>query len=235
MDARALWAELKPDAAGLVTAVVVDDETSAVLMVGHMNPEALAATLERGRVVFWSRSRNQLWEKGETSGNSLFLRSLRVDCDGDALLVLAHPIGPTCHTGATSCFFRTIQGDDPKDLPADDGPTGASDPVFDRVFGVIQERKAGRGATQADGKSYVKSLLDRGVPKISAKIREEAEELCQALASETPERVASEAADLVFHALVGLAARDIELRAVAEVFKQRFGISGIDEKASRKA
>lgn len=233
MDPRALWSRLKKDPQGLVTAVVQDDQTYQVLMVGHMNEEALAATSDRQRVCFWSRSRGTLWEKGETSGNSLHLRSMRVDCDGDALLLLAHPVGPTCHTGATSCFFQRFSGDNPHALPTDDGPPPLGDTMLDRVFDVILERKAGRGATNADGKSYVRSLLDRGIPKISAKIREETEELCQALADETDDRVVSEAADLLFHIMVGMTARDLHLRDVGAVFAKRFGTSGVDEKASR--
>src|SRR5690606_32315635 len=131
------------------------------------------------------------------------------------------------------CFFRRVEGDDARALPADDGPGGAADVIFGKVYDVVLERKAGRGTTNPDGKSYVRSLLDKGVPKISEKIREEAEELCRALASESPERVASEAADLVFHALVGLAARDLHLRDVGRVLAGRFGVSGIDEKAAR--
>jgi len=97
-------ARLKPDAAGLVTAVVQDAATGAVLMVGWMNDEALHRTLTTGRTTFWSRSRQQLWVKGETSGNTLWVREVRLDCDGDSLLVRADAVGPTCHTGTTSCF-----------------------------------------------------------------------------------------------------------------------------------
>lgn len=98
----------KFDAAGLVTAVVVDDATGAVLVVAHMNAEALRATLSTGKVHFWSRSRGRLWMKGETSGNVLRLVEMRVDCDQDALLLRAKPAGPTCHTGADSCFYRRV-------------------------------------------------------------------------------------------------------------------------------
>ncbi|TAD81180.1 MAG: phosphoribosyl-AMP cyclohydrolase [Sphingomonadales bacterium] len=105
----------KFDAAGLVTAVVVDDGSGAVLVVAHMNAEALRATLETGKVHFWSRSRERLWMKGETSGHVLFVDRVLVDCDQDALLIRARPAGPTCHTGAKSCFYRKIE-------VLDDGP-----------------------------------------------------------------------------------------------------------------
>ena len=218
------WDELTAGDDGLVVAVVQHADTDQVLMVGYMNADALAATLDTKRVTFWSRSRQELWEKGATSGNTLHLQELRIDCDRDALLVRARPAGPTCHTGTTSCFFRPA---------GDDGPPPSSDRTLSQVFGVIRQRQAGRGATNKDGKSYVRALLDKGVPRLQEKIREEAEELCVALEDESPERVAAEAADLVFHAMVGLAHRGVDLRDVARVFAQRFGVSGVDEKASR--
>ncbi len=232
IDPRGLWSALRPDADGLVVAVVQDDATERVLMVGYMNEEALGRTLQRGRVTFWSRSRQALWEKGETSGHTLHLRSIRVDCDGDALLVRAHPVGPTCHTGKPSCFFRRI--DDQGETREDAGPPPGADRTFSEVFDTIEERKAGRGITSPTGKSYVRSLLEGGVPTISAKIREEAEELCTALERETDERVANEAADLLFHALVALGARGLHLQDVAGVLARRHGLSGIDEKNRRK-
>lgn len=234
-DASTPWARLRPDAQGLVTAVVQHDHTGQVLMVGHMSEQALAATLAHGRVTFWSRSRGELWEKGLQSGNTLRLCSLRVDCDGDAVLVRALPAGPTCHTGATSCFFRRVEAPagGPTTLADDDGPPPGPDPTLEHVLAVIRERQAGRGMTHADGKSYVRRLLDGGAPTINAKITEEAAELAQAIASESDERVASEAADLVFHALVGLAHRGLGLHDVARVLAARFGRSGIDERAAR--
>lgn len=233
LDANALWARLRPDTHGLVAAVVQHDDTEQVLMVGYMNAEALAATLANRRVTFFSRSRQELWEKGLTSGNTLDLVELRVDCDADALLVRARPHGPTCHTGTTSCFFRRVEGDDAHTLPHDDGPTNGADPTFERVFAVIEQRKAGLGITNTEGKSYVRKLLARGAPKINEKIAEEAGELCEAIANESDERVASEAADLLFHALVGLSHRGLDIRDVARVLAARFGTSGLDEKAAR--
>lgn len=233
LDATTLWSTLKQDAAGLVSAVVQHAETGQVLMVGAMNEEALRATLEHRRVTFWSRSRNKLWEKGETSGNTLALVNLRLDCDADALLLTAFPAGPTCHTGATSCFFRRVEGEHVTALPQDDGPATPPGVALQRVQRVIEDRRAGRGMTNPDGKSYVRSLLQAGSEKIGQKLNEEAQELTVAIASETDERVANEAADLFFHAMVALAHRGLGLDAVAEVFDSRFGTSGIDEKKSR--
>lgn len=235
LDAQALWQQLTPDDKGLVAAIVQHHHTGQVLMLGYMNAEALGATLTHRRVTFYSRSRKELWEKGATSGNTLDLVDVRVDCDADAVLVRARPHGPTCHTGTTSCFFARVEGDDAQALPRDDGPAPGADPTFERVFDVIEQRKAGIGMTNADGKSYVRRLLERGAPKINAKIEEEAGELCEAIAEQSDERVASEAADLLFHLMVGLSHRGLALRDVAEVLAGRFGTSGIDEKASRPA
>ncbi len=234
-DPETVWSMLTPNGAGLVTAVVQHGQSGQVLMVGHMNREALVATLAHQRVTFWSRSRQALWEKGETSGHTLDLCDLRVDCDGDAVLVEALPRGPTCHTGRTSCFFKLVaeHGRLVTQMSEDDGPVVLPAVVLQQVLATIVERKAGRGMTNREGNSYVRSLLDRGAPRIGAKIEEEAGELAGALANESDERVANETADVLFHALVGLAYRDLDLRAVARVLASRFGISGIDEKASR--
>jgi phosphoribosyl-ATP pyrophosphohydrolase/phosphoribosyl-AMP cyclohydrolase len=219
-DPAALWASLKPDAAGLVAAVVQHALTGQVLMLGHMNAEALAATLARGRVTFWSRSRACLWEKGESSGHTLELRGLFVDCDRDALLVHAEPHGPTCHTGAATCFFTPVLGAD-------------ASPLLSRLFAEIHARKAGLGITSPTGKSYVRSLMAGGVPAIAAKLHEEAGELAEALAGDDRGHIAREAADLLFHAMVGLAHKGLDLADVAEVLAARLGRSGVDEKAAR--
>jgi phosphoribosyl-ATP pyrophosphohydrolase/phosphoribosyl-AMP cyclohydrolase len=224
-----LWSRLAPDASGLVAAIIVERDDDRVLMLGYMNREALAATLETGKVTFFSRSKQRLWQKGESSGHTLELAQLRVDCDGDALLIRAKPAGPTCHTGASSCFYTSV------DLESlvrqeDDGPRVGE---LDALWQTILARKAGRGMTSADGKSYVRSLLDAGPAKIDAKLREEAAELGEALMQESDERVANEAADLLFHALVGLAARGLSPADVAAVLRERHGLSGLDEKARR--
>lgn len=224
-----LWSRLAPDAAGLVAAVIVHAEDQRVLMLGYMNREALAATLDTREVTFFSRSKQRLWKKGESSGHTLALRSLRIDCDGDALLIEAIPRGPTCHTNASSCFFTEVALDSMA-LREDDGP--AVDPLTS-LWRTILARKAGEGLTNREGQSYVRKLLDAGPSKIAAKIREEADELARAIEAESDDRVASEAGDLLFHALVGLAARALEPAAVGEVIRARHGLSGIDEFASR--
>ena len=239
MTLAELWSSLAPNQDGLVAAIVVHVDDGRVLMLGYMNGDALAATLATGKVTFFSRSKQRLWQKGESSGHTLELRSLRVDCDGDALLIAAAPLGPTCHTGTSSCFFKPIE------LPplgtsepiayadSDDGPAGKALDALWQTWQTIMDRQAGRGMTNATGKSYVRSLLDAGPSKIDEKLREEAAELGAALREESNDRVANEAADLLFHALVGLAVRGLTPADVAAVLRKRHGLSGIDEKAGR--
>lgn len=212
--------ELKWDAAGLVTVVAQDRHSGEVRMLAHADREAVAATLRTGFAHFFSRSRQRLWKKGESSGHVLRVCEVWADCDGDALLYLVEPSGPSCHTGASSCFFRRL-----------DGRPSESDralPTLAALSGVLRRRAASDAAT-----SYTKSLLDKGAAKIGAKLREEASELADALASESDERVASEAADLLYHAMVGLQLRGLSLEDVAKVLAARFGVSGHDEKAAR--
>ncbi|MBX3250029.1 MAG: bifunctional phosphoribosyl-AMP cyclohydrolase/phosphoribosyl-ATP diphosphatase HisIE [Myxococcales bacterium] len=219
MDAKTLDS-LKWDDAGLVTVVALDRHVGEVRMVAHATREALARTLESGTAWFWSRSRAALWQKGESSGNVLRVSEVWADCDGDALVYLVEAEGPTCHTGAETCFFRRLDAE-----AADDD---RARPSLARLGATITAR------AQSDaGKSYTKSLLDGGAAKIGEKLREEAGELADALAEESDARVLSEAADLLFHALVGLELRGLGLEQVAAELARRFGTSGHVEKASR--
>jgi len=198
------------DANGLVPCVVQDVERGLVLMVAWMNAEALRLTQETGIVTFWSRSRQQLWKKGETSGNTLALVELREDCDRDCLLALVRPAGPACHTGAVTCFGEPDVG------------------TLQRLDKTLQSRKS-----STSEKSYTKSLLDKGMPKILAKIAEESGELAAELPDGPDDKVVYEAADLLFHVMVGLVARDIPVERVLGELARRIGTSGHVEKASR--
>ena len=213
--------ELKFDSKGLVVAVAQDHLTGEVRMVAWMNQQALDRTLETGRATFYSRSRQKLWEKGETSGNYLKVHRVRSDCDGDTLLLEVEPVGPSCHTGARNCFIQTVNRPGGTDAEA-------FVPFLLQLEQVIADREA-----SSRGKSYTKSLLEAGATRIGGKITEEAEELAQALSSESDERVKSEAADLLFHTLVGLRQRRISWRSVIEVLQGRMGVSGHAEKAGR--
>lgn len=180
----------------LRTAVVQDDETGRVLMVGWMDDEALEQTRSTGLVHFFSRSRQRLWQKGETSGHVLRVVELIFDCDDDALLVRAVPDGPTCHSGSTSCFASWL-------------------------WRVVLDRDAARPED-----SYVADLLGRGTPVVARKVGEEAVELAVAALSESDERVVSEAADLWFHTLVLLRSRGLDPTAVDDELRRRHGDRG---------
>src|SRR5262245_16838230 len=228
-DARALLDAVVFDGAGLVPVIAQDRTSGGVRMLAWANREALERTAASGEAHFWSRSRGAMWRKGETSGNALHVRQIRVDCDGDVVLYLVDADGPSCHTGRTSCFYRRADGGGGA-LVEDDGPPDPPAVIVTRVAEVIARRRRER-----PDKSYVVSLLDAGFPKILDKIREESAELCEALPVGDGAHTAHEAADLLFHVLVGLEAAGVPADAVFTELGRRFGISGIDEKAGRKA
>jgi phosphoribosyl-AMP cyclohydrolase / phosphoribosyl-ATP pyrophosphohydrolase len=216
------------DAQGLVPVIAQEAATGQVRMFAWANREALERTLATRQAHFWSRSRAKLWRKGEESGNTLAVREVRIDCDGDVVLYTVDPIGPSCHTGATSCFYRAHDGES-GGLKIDDGPPDPPAVIVARVAEVISKRRKERPEN-----SYVVSLLDRGFEKISEKISEEAGELVEALPRADAKHTAHEAADLLFHVLVGLEAAGVPVDRVFNELGRRFGVSGIDEKASRK-
>lgn len=213
------------DAAGLVPVIAQDARSGGVRMFAWANREALQLTATTGAAHFWSRSRQALWRKGESSGNVLHVRDIRIDCDGDALLYVVDADGPSCHTGRTSCFYRHV---DPAGLTDDDGPADPPAVVVQRVADVIARRRRER-----PDKSYVMSLLDAGWPKVLGKISEESAELVEALPEDDATHTAHEAADLLFHVLVGLEKAGVPVNEVFGQLQRRFGVSGIDEKASR--
>src|SRR5690606_17909116 len=182
-------------------------------MVAWMSREALDQTLETGYATFYSRSRNRLWMKGESSGHRLRVHSVTADCDGDTLLLGVTAEGPSCHTGAQNCFFNPVV--------RSTEPLTAGMPVAPPLTLLEQTIEARVQSTSE--KSYTKALLDGGPARVGSKIREEAAELAEAIATESDERVAAEAADLVFHLLVGLRSRSVELARVIEVLRGRLG------------
>lgn len=206
---------------GLVPAIAQDIATGEVLMLAWMDREALEKTLETGKAHYWSRSRARLWLKGETSGNFQEVRSLRYDCDGDTVLMLVEPKGPACHTGERTCFFRRLDRKGP--VP----PEGAR--ILDELFEILKKRKEA-----PPEKSYVSSLYSKGLPRILEKIEEESGELVEAAREKTRADVLYEFCDLLFHSMVLLADRGIEMNEAYAELGRRFGISGIEEKNSRK-
>jgi phosphoribosyl-ATP pyrophosphohydrolase/phosphoribosyl-AMP cyclohydrolase len=201
------------DDCGLAPAVVQDAGDGTVLMVGYMNAEALARTLETGDVWFWSRSRAALWHKGETSGNYLRLVELRVDCDGDALLIRAAPAGPTCHTGERSCFSGHIAS---SATHAEPSPRRGT--ALDALWAVIEDRRA-----HPEPGSYTNHLLAAGVDRIGRKIGEEAAETIIAAKNHAPGELRAEVADLLYHTLVLLAAEGVALDDVYAELARRHG------------
>jgi len=181
---------------GLVAAVVQHHLSGQILMVGYANQEAIDKTLATGHAWFFSRSRQRLWEKGETSGNYLDVKGIRVDCDGDALIYLCEPHGPTCHTGAPSCFFNGL----------DEVPRGETDgEAAAELWDTIEQRRTADPAT-----SYVAGLLSSGVDRIGKKIGEEATEVVIAAKNGDRAELAHEVADLWFHTFVLLAQQGMQ-------------------------
>ncbi|MHA7129948.1 bifunctional phosphoribosyl-AMP cyclohydrolase/phosphoribosyl-ATP diphosphatase HisIE [Algoriphagus namhaensis] len=186
---------------GLVPAIVQDATSGKVLMQGYMNEEALAKTEQTGQVTFFSRSKNRLWTKGETSGNFMELVSMAVDCDGDSILVKAHPRGPVCHTGSDTCFDEV-----------NSSKTG----FIDQLRAIIKDRK-----NNPSDKSYTASLFAKGINKVAQKVGEEAVEIVIEAKDDNKELFLGEAADLMYHYLVLLEAKGYELDEVMEVLMQR--------------
>ncbi|MDB4932273.1 MAG: hisIE [Myxococcaceae bacterium] len=213
------------DARGLVPAIAQDALTGEVRMLAYMDRDALEATVRTGLATFWSRSRGAPWVKGETSGHTLGVVEVLLDCDGDCVLLRVEPAGPTCHTGAPSCFSRAWRGE-----RWTDGARPLAE--VDALWATLDAR---RREPEASGRSYTRQLLDAGARRIGEKLREEADELARAVEGEGDDRVAAEAADVVFHALVGLVSRAVPWRAVLATLAKRRGVSGLAEKASRGA
>jgi phosphoribosyl-ATP pyrophosphohydrolase/phosphoribosyl-AMP cyclohydrolase len=225
-DVAPLIAAAAFDESGILPAIAQDALTGVVRMQAWVSAEALRATAETGYATFYSRSRKELWRKGATSGNVLRVRQIRLDCDGDSVLYLVDAEGPSCHTGRTSCFFRMLT--DSGELREDDGPPEAPAAIVSRVAAVIAERRA-----RPSEKSYVAGLLATGWPKILGKLAEEASELAEALPGTDRGHTAHEAADVLFHLLVGLEAAHVPVDDVFAELRRRFGTSGLTEKASR--
>jgi phosphoribosyl-ATP pyrophosphohydrolase/phosphoribosyl-AMP cyclohydrolase len=190
---------------GLIPAIVQDAGNGAVLMLGYMNREALAATQATGRVTFWSRSKSRLWTKGESSGHFLELKQIAADCDGDTLLILAEPKGPACHQGTATCWGQTA-------------PQSAAQPVafLARLERVIAERIDARPPG-----SYTAKLLAQGTRRIAQKVGEEGLELALAAVAQSDEEVIGEAADLMYHTLLLLKVKGLSLSQVAAELEAR--------------
>jgi phosphoribosyl-ATP pyrophosphohydrolase/phosphoribosyl-AMP cyclohydrolase len=211
-------AEISFDEDRLVPCVAQDHASGEVLTLAYMSPESLQRTVETGEVHFFSRSRGEIWRKGETSGNVLRVRQLRYDCDGDAVLAIVEPAGPACHTGQRSCFYRELGG---RADPGRDAPPAAGEPrpVAHEALATLERTLRERAGERPDG-SYTVSLLD-DPSRLGEKLAEEAEEVTRAAREEPPGRVAEEAADLLYHLSVMLVSRDVPQASVMEVLNGR--------------
>jgi phosphoribosyl-ATP pyrophosphohydrolase/phosphoribosyl-AMP cyclohydrolase len=208
------------DERGLVPCVVQDWRTGEVLTLAYMNEEALRLTRETGEVHLYSRSREEIWHKGETSGNRQPVRQLRYDCDGDAVVALVEPAGPACHTGQRSCFYRDLDGSAdpaPEAAPVDGEPQPAAHEAPAALERTVLDRRRSRPPG-----SYTVELLD-DPSRIGEKVREEADEAARAAASESDDRLVEEAADLLYHLQVLLASRGVSIAAALETLNGRRG------------
>ena len=206
------------DERGLVACVVQDWRTGEVLMVAYMNEEALERTRTTSEVHLYSRSRRDIWHKGETSGNVQRVRQLRYDCDGDAVVALVEPAGPACHTGQRSCFYRDLDGSADPDTDAPPAP-GEPAPATHEALPALERTLVARAGERPEG-SYTVELLD-DPPRIGSKLREEAGEAARAARSESEERLAEEGADLVYHLNVLLMSRGVSMAQVLELLNGR--------------
>jgi phosphoribosyl-AMP cyclohydrolase / phosphoribosyl-ATP pyrophosphohydrolase len=206
------------DEKGLVPCVVQDYASGEVLTLAYANQESLRLSEETGELHFYSRSRGQIWRKGESSGNVLKLRQLRYDCDGDAILALVEPSGAACHTGERSCFYRQLGGSAPTEVDAPAVP-GEPAPASHEALAELERTLRSRVSARPEGSYTVRLLDDQEL--IGAKVEEEAEEVVRAAREESEERVAEEAADVLYHLSVLLASRGVSQAAVMEVLNGR--------------
>ncbi|KAM0821233.1 hypothetical protein ACQ4PT_009453 [Festuca glaucescens] len=230
-EVEALLDSVKWDTKGLAVAIAQNVDTGAILMQGFANREALAATISTRKATFYSRSRSSLWTKGETSMNFINVHDIFLDCDRDSIIYLGTPDGPTCHTGAETCYYSSV-------YDALQGSKSSQErQVATTLYSLedtISKRKE-EVVTEGSGKpSWTKKLLlDNQL--LCSKIREEAGELIQTLLeNEDRSRTASEMGDLLYHAMVLLSVKDVKMEEVLEVLRKRFSQSGVEEKASRK-
>jgi len=210
---------------GLVPVIVQDVDTNEVLMLAYMNEEALKLTQKTGYAHYFSRSRNKIWKKGESSGHTQEVKEILIDCDNDTILLKVKQNGVACHTGRKSCFFTKLDSgeviiDKEKEIEYN---------FIDKLYHTLLDRKNASSKT-----SYVASLYQKGENSVLKKVVEEAGEFCFAIKDDIKEDIIYEAADLAFHALVALAYKNIHPEAILEELKRREGVSGIEEKRNRK-
>lgn len=204
--------DVKFDERGLVPCVVQDDKTGEVLMLAYMNEESLKKTVETKTTWFYSRSRQKLWNKGETSGNFQHVKSICLDCDGDTVLVKVDPEGPACHTGNETCFFKRLEGDAFTEFEREK----KGEFILDELYGVVLDRME-----NPKEDSYTNYLLDCGIDKILKKVGEESSETIIAAKNADKKEIALETSDLIYHIIVMLAERGMDIRDVYTELRNR--------------
>ena len=209
LEASISWEEFKKNSDGMVPVIVQDYKTDAVLMMAYMNKEAYEKTLSTGKMTYWSRSRDELWVKGDTSGHYQYVKSLVADCDKDTILAKVSQIGPACHTGSYSCFFNSI-------MEKEDAKVSNPLKVFEEVFAVIQDRKV----NPKEG-SYTNYLFDKGIDKILKKLGEEATEIVIAAKNPNPNEIKYEISDFLYHMMVLMAEKGITWEEIIEDLAKR--------------
>ena len=209
LEARISWEEFKKNSDGMVPVIVQDFKTDAVLMMAYMNKEAYEKTLSTGKMTYWSRSRDELWVKGDTSGHYQYVKSLTADCDKDTILAKVSQIGPACHTGSYSCFFNSI-------MEKEDAKVSNPLKVFEDVFAVILDRKE----HPKEG-SYTNYLFDKGIDKILKKLGEEATEIVIAAKNPNPNEIKYEISDFLYHMMVLMAQKGITWEEIIEDLAKR--------------
>ena len=209
LEASISWEEFKKNSDGMVPVIVQDYKTDAVLMLAYMNKEAYEKTLSTGKMTYWSRSRDELWMKGDTSGHYQYVKSLTADCDKDTILAKVSQIGPACHTGSYSCFFNSI-------MEKEDANVSNPLRVFEDVFAVIMDRKV----NPKEG-SYTNYLFDKGIDKILKKLGEEATEIVIAAKNPNPNEIKYEISDFLYHMMVLMAEKGITWEEIIEDLAKR--------------
>lgn len=211
-----LKSALKFDDKGLIPVVAQDSKTKEVLMVAYMNEEAFDKTIETGKIHYYSRSRSKLWLKGETSGHFQLVKSIKLDCDGDTLLIEAEQIDAACHTGNKTCFFRSMEDGDWKEIQGSSSAEKLTSEVLQEVYDVIVDR-----TVHPKEGSYTNYLFNKGLDKILKKVGEEACEVIIAAKNKSKEEIRYEVSDLIYHLLVLLVERELTLEDIYGELKER--------------
>lgn len=226
MDINAIIQNLDWKKSPLIPSIIQDYETLDVLMLGFVNQEALRLSMESGVMHYFSRTKNRIWKKGESSGNFQKIKEIKIDCDNDSLLFFVEQVGVACHTGSKSCFFKDVAFENKKVMPQE---KNQNDDVLDSLYHILLERRLASSDT-----SYTALLFEKGINTICKKIAEEAGELLCEFKDANKDKIIYEASDLLYHMMVGLVYFNIHPDAILQELKRRFSFSGIEEKNNRQ-